>query len=97
MSMESDIRPAACTKYETLLQSARLALEAWENGRAEIRSSGRRGRKADDELRILQAHFAKAYARLQTHALDCEVCQMPALVHPGYGIDAMPLSYQLHQ
>jgi hypothetical protein len=97
MRNEPDIKPAACAEYEALLQKSCVALTDWKNGRAEIRSSGRKGRKADDELRILQAKFAKAYAQLQTHARDCELCQMPALVHPGYGINPVVVNHPLHQ
>jgi hypothetical protein len=97
MSFYSDVRPAACCEYESLLENSRLALEAWKNGRTEIRSSGRKGRAIDDRLRILQANFARAYARLQAHARYCDVCQMPALVHSGYGINPEPANYHLHQ
>ena len=87
MSSESPIKPAACAGYEALLRRTHAALTAWKNGREEIRRSGRRGRQADNELRKLQANFAKAYAALQMHVHDCEVCLTPAQVHPGYGIN----------
>jgi hypothetical protein len=97
MTFDSDVRPAACSEYESLLDDSRLALEAWKEGRTEIRQSGRKGRAIDDQLRILQANFARAYARLQAHARYCDICQMPALVHPGYGINPLPTNYPLHQ
>ena len=97
MSFDSDVRPAACSEYESLLQDSRLALEAWKNGRTEIPRSGRKGRAIDDQLRILQANFARAYARLQAHARYCDVCQMPALIHPGHGISPVSVIYPLHQ
>jgi hypothetical protein len=75
---ESPIKPAACPEYEALLKRSHAALSAWKNGRTEIRRSGRTGRAVDNELRILQANFAKAYAALQTHARDCVDCQIPA-------------------
>lgn len=94
---DSSIHPAACDDYEMLLMKSSGALTAWKNGRAEIRRSGRKGRSADNELRILQANFAKAYAALQTHARDCELCQMPALIYPGFGINPVTTNYPLHQ
>jgi hypothetical protein len=97
MRHDSAIRPAACEEYETLLKNSGAALAEWKKGRLEIRRSGRKGREADNELRILQANFAKAYAALQTHARDCEMCQLPALVYPGFGINPVAASYRLHQ
>src|SRR5262249_48680303 len=94
---DASIHPAACSEYEALLMKSSAALTAWKNGRTEIRRSGRKGRSADNELRILQANFAKAYSELQTHARDCHVCQMPALVYPGFGINPITTSYPLHQ
>jgi hypothetical protein len=97
MRENSQIHPAACDEYETLLLKSSAALTAWKNGRTEIRRSNRKGRSADNELRILQANFAKAYAALQAHARDCEFCQLPALVYPGFGINPVTTSYPLHQ
>ena len=97
MSLDSDVKPAACSEYESLLDHSRLALEEWTNGRTEIGRSGRKSRTTDDRLRILQANFARAYARLQAHARNCDLCQMPALAHPGYGINPAPVHYPLHQ
>jgi hypothetical protein len=94
---ESPIKPAACAEYEALLKKSLGALTNWKNGRTEIRRSGRKGRKVDDELRILQANFARAYAALQTHVQDCEFCQMPSLVHPGHGINPVAVDYPLYQ
>jgi len=59
-------------------------------------SGGRKGRSADNELRMLQANFAKAYAALQTHSRDCGYCQMPALVHQGFGVNPVAHHYPLH-
>jgi hypothetical protein len=94
---DSIARPAACDEYETLLMKSSAALSAWKNGRSEIRRAGRKGRDADNDLRILQANFAKAYAALQTHARDCDACQMPALVYPGFGINPVNTNHPLHQ
>ena len=91
------IHPAACDEYEMLLVKSSAALSAWKNGRSEIRRSGRKGRSTDNDLRNLQANFAKAYAALQTHARDCDLCQLPALVYPGFGINPVTSDYPLHQ
>jgi hypothetical protein len=91
-----DIKPAACEEYEELLKRSLKALNEWKNGRAEIRRSSRKGRSADNELRMLQANFAKAYAALQTHSGDCSYCQMPALVHQGFRGNPEAHHYPLH-
>jgi len=64
-----------CDQYERLLKESQVALTNWNRGRAEIHDSGRRGRDVDRELRTLQANFARAWALLQYHEHDCEVCQ----------------------
>ena len=67
-----------CAEYNTLLRNSQIALTNWNKGRTEIFNSGRRGRQADNELRELQASFAKAWALLQYHEHDCEICQLIA-------------------
>lgn len=65
-------------------------------GRAEIHESIHQGRDAHNELRALQARFANAWAFLQFHEHDCEVCQVIALlddVHTGPNARALQ---QLH-
>jgi hypothetical protein len=94
---DSEIKPAACEEYEQLLKKSHAALTEWKNSRAEIRGSGRKGRAADNELLVLQANFAKAYAALQTHARDCSYCQMPALIHHGLGNNPVAYNHLLHQ
>jgi hypothetical protein len=97
MRDSSPVRPAACSEYEALLKKSHFALTNWKNGRAEIRRSGRTGRKADNELRVLQATFAKAYAALQSHAHSCETCQIAVLIGSRRLADSAPSSFQLYQ
>jgi hypothetical protein len=97
MRNESPVKPAACAEYEALLKESHVALTNWKNGRAEIRRLGRKGRKADNELRVLQAGFAKAYAALQCHAHVCEICQITSLVGSGLASNSPSPDVQLHQ
>jgi hypothetical protein len=97
MRNESPVKPAMCMEYEALLKQSHVALTNWKNGRAEIRRSGRKGRKADNELRVLQASFAKAYAALQYHARDCEVCRVASLINSRLAASSAASSYPLHQ
>ena len=93
---QTDIKFAACEEYEDLLKKSHTALTEWKEGRVAIRQSGRKGRSADNDLRVLQANFARAYAALQNHARDCCFCQMPALVHQTFGIDPVAHQHPVH-
>jgi hypothetical protein len=63
-----------CAEYERLLDESQAALTSWAYERAEI--SGHRGRDVYYDLRTLQRDFLKAWALLQNHKRDCEVCQI---------------------
>jgi hypothetical protein len=78
------IKPAMCTEYEELLRRSYIALIDWSNGRDAIRRSGLRGREADNALRNLQARFAKAYAALERHGHQCDVCRIASLINSSY-------------
>jgi hypothetical protein len=75
MSEEMAVKTAVCTSYETLLEKCQSACQIWNEQRAEIRECGRSGKKVDDELRRLQASYAKAYSVLRNHVHSCETCQ----------------------
>jgi len=63
-----------CAEYQGLLNESQVAFSNWAYERVEI--SGRRGRDVYNELRTLQGDFLKAWALLQNHKCDCEVCQV---------------------
>lgn len=75
MDAQLSVRTAVCTAYERLLEDCQQALMTWNQRRVEIHEFGLRGKPFDDELRKLQAKYAKAYARLRTHVHDCETCK----------------------
>jgi hypothetical protein len=75
MSEEIAVKTAVCTTYERLLEKCQSACQIWNEQRAEIRESGRSGKKVDDELRKLQANYAKAYSVVRNHVHSCETCQ----------------------
>jgi hypothetical protein len=78
-----------CQEYERLLKKSLVALTNWNKGRAEIQRSARRGRDTDNDLRTLQAAYAKAQALLQYHEHECEVCQVMSIIKRVYsGTDA---------
>jgi hypothetical protein len=76
MSKQLSIKTTVCTDYQRLLEECQSALETWNKRRAEI--SQTRLIKADegDELLRLQANFARAYAVLEHHSHDCELCEL---------------------
>ena len=77
-----------CDECQRLLGESQLALTNWNAGRAHIHVSGRRGREVDNELRTLQANFAKAWALLQYHEHDCEISQIISTVEGHSKSDA---------
>jgi hypothetical protein len=89
---EVDIRTAICTRYEQLLQDCQVACDTWTARRNEIREAGLSGKQIDDELRKLQAKYARAYAMVRNHVHECETCQWVSrlessahhLRHDGY-------------
>jgi hypothetical protein len=76
----------SCAEYEGLLNESQVALTSWANERVEI--SGGRGRDVYSGLRTLQWDFLKAWALLQNHKRDCEVCQVISTIeHVHAGTD----------
>jgi hypothetical protein len=76
MSEELSVRTAVCTEYERLLKECQSASNIWKEQRAEIYWLRLRGKKVEDELRRLQAKYARAYSMLQKHTHDCALCQL---------------------
>jgi len=75
---------ALCPEYQKLLKEEQVALSNWTRGRAEIHESIRQGRDTHNELQTLHAGFSNAWALLQFHELDCDVCQLIALLDDGH-------------
>jgi hypothetical protein len=73
--MRNESEPQSiCAEYHALLKNSQVALADWDNGMIELHNSDLLG--ADNELRNLQANFAKAWALFQHHEDDCEVCHI---------------------
>jgi hypothetical protein len=64
-----------CETYQGLLEDCENARQEWNERRAEISELGLRGKGIDDELRRLQAKFAKSYAMVGNHLRGCGSCQ----------------------
>jgi hypothetical protein len=75
MSEELFVKTGVCTEYERLLKECQSASKIWNEQRAEIYWLRLRGKKVEDELRRLQAKYARAYSMLQKHTHDCALCQ----------------------
>jgi hypothetical protein len=76
MNKEPSIKTALCGEYLRLLEECQRTLEIWNNRRAEISRSRLIKEEEGDELLRLQANFARAYAMLQHHAQECELCEL---------------------
>jgi len=85
MSEELSVRTAVCTEYERLLKECQSASNIWKEQRAEIYWLRLRGKKVEDELRRLQAKYARAYSMLQKHTHDCALCQLVSSIE---GLDS---------
>jgi len=75
MNQDLHMRTAACSEYQRLLRICQGALVAWKERREEIVRLGLEGKTTGDELRRLQAEYARSYNRLERHPDSCEVCR----------------------
>jgi hypothetical protein len=75
MNPVHSFRTAICTDYENLLFACHKALVSWQTAREELATNGLSGKKKSDELLRLQADYARAYARLESHEDKCELCR----------------------
>jgi hypothetical protein len=75
MSPMAAVEAQVCETYQGLLGDCVAARNEWNERRAEISEHGLRGKGIDDELRCLQAKFAKSYAMARNHLRDCGSCQ----------------------
>jgi hypothetical protein len=69
---------AVCDRYEDLLKESQRAWNIWDGFRERVSQSCLRSKVADDELRNLQARYARAYAELQNHSRSCLTCRRVA-------------------
>lgn len=63
-----------CPEYEQLVRECEGALRVWNERRNEIYHSRLHGVQLDNELRRLQAKYAKVSWALQNHVHNCEQC-----------------------
>lgn len=75
MNQEPSFRTAICTEYENLLFACQQALENWRTRRDEVASLNFVGKKNSNDLLRLQAEYARAHFRLETHEESCELCR----------------------
>jgi len=76
MNKEPSVKMALCGEYQRLLEECQCNLETWNERRTEIANSRVIKREEGDELLRLQANFARAYALLQHHSRECELCEL---------------------
>lgn len=74
MKRDLDFRTAICSEYEQLLEGCQHALVAWRERSEEIQRFGLEGERVGNEMRRLQADYAKSYTRLSQHPKDCAIC-----------------------
>jgi hypothetical protein len=108
MSRLAFIENAVCETHQGLLKDCENAQKQWNERRVEISELGLRGKGIDNELRSLQARFAKSYAMVRNHLRDCDRCQLAsgadhaspvesdALVVPGFRLSLFSGSHFSH-
>jgi hypothetical protein len=74
MDSEPSFRTAICSDYEKLLFACQRSLEIWRERKDEVASQGFISKQTADELVRLQANYARAYSRLESHDGHCELC-----------------------
>jgi hypothetical protein len=85
MSPLAPVENAVCEIYEGLVEDCQIARTQWNERRAEIAEVGLRGKGIDNELRCLQARFARSYALVRNHVRDCDGCEFARRVDHGSG------------
>jgi hypothetical protein len=83
MNSELSVQNTLCNQYDALLHECENAQRTWSEWREEMNSisfAHRMNKDVSDELLRLQAKFAKAYARLEKHNRECELCQFAARI-----------------
>ncbi len=75
MDSPHSFKTAICTEYENLLFACQRALESWRTRRDEVVTQGFASKQTADELVRLQANYARAYSRLESHEDRCELCR----------------------
>ena len=69
------VENAVCETYDRLVEDCEYARDQWNERRREIAELGLRGKGIDNELRCLQARFARSYALVRNHLRDCNGCE----------------------
>jgi hypothetical protein len=87
MNKEPSIKTALCGEYQRLLEGCQCTLEIWNERRAEVSISRRIKKEEGDELLRLQANFARAYAMLQHHSKECELCELVSQLEGGAALN----------
>jgi hypothetical protein len=74
MKSDRSLKTAVCFEDERLLIACQEALEKWRSRRENIATSRPSNKALANDLLRLQADYAKAYARLEKHEDNCEIC-----------------------
>jgi hypothetical protein len=76
MSKQLSVETMVCSEYQRLLEECHNTLKIWNEQRDEIYQSRLSGKNVDNELRRLQAKYARADTVLRNHERKCLRCQL---------------------
>jgi len=79
------VENAVCETYDRLVEDCECAREQWNERRREIAELGLMGKGIDNELRCLQARFARSYALVCNHLRDCDSCESAGRADHSFG------------
>ena len=80
MHQELSLKTAVCPEYERLMHECQRALQIWQRRRDHVAEEHWTGKQVGDELQKLQANYAKAYACVDLHNKECELCRFAARI-----------------
>ena len=93
MQPKHSFRTAICTDYENLLFACQKALEDLRSRREAVAAQGFVNKQTADELVRLQANYARAYSRLESHDDDCGLCRFVSKIGARHysDVSTMPM------
>jgi hypothetical protein len=66
---------ASCAEYQRLLEASQKALDRWNTTRVDVSQTRSISQEDGNELLLLQANYARAYAALWNHSRHCSSCR----------------------
>ena len=96
MATATRAQTGVCPEYRILLDHCQKALVTWQQHRTHAERVSLAGKSTVEELNRLQANYARAYARLESHEQSCAICQYVAKI-AGLDFESMSTALNRHR